>query len=669
MGWRTRSGGRPFAGIPANMLWLVSGLSLCVVPHALRIPAWISVLFFIMAAWRLSVAGDNPHSLNKVNMLAPFFKLLMGFVILAGIFLSYGTLVGRDAGVALLILLAGMKLVEIKNERDYYIVIFIALFLILTNFFYSESLLTAAYMTLCVIVIMSALIGFNDPGRYLDTSRRFAVSGGLLLQAVPLMLVLFILFPRVSGPLWGLPRDAHSGLSGLDDEMTPGMISQLTLSDEVAFRVEFHGAVPDKTSLYWRGPVLWFTDGVKWTPAKPHAAEQQAKLSGPAFTYTITLEPTNKNWLYGLEHVARPPESGRFSHDRQILTKSAVRRRIRYTLTSHTQYSLDASDAEVLSQALQLPPRHHLRARKLAETWRSSGLNDAALVARALHMFNDEEFYYTLRPPLLLSDSVDQFLFDTREGFCEHYAAAFVILMRAAGIPARVVTGYQGGTLNPVGNYLIVRQREAHAWAEVWLAGRGWVRVDPTSAVAPARIREGIAYALPESVVDMPLVLQNNALARNLWHRLRDTFDAINNRWNQWVLAYDNKRQSMFLSRLGLGRASWQDMLLYLLVTVALIMGGAALWLFRPTVKETDEAKLLYDRFCMKLSRLGMIRHSHEGPLDFARRAALKRADLGLMIEKISALYIRLRYGDYQEAMPEFKRHVAAFRPTKAADG
>ncbi len=661
--------GRPFTGIPATMRMLVLGLCLCVIPHALRVPVWISILFFILAGWRLLAHSGRARSLDKIKLLVPLFKLLMGAAIFAGIFLSYGTLLGRDAGVALLILLAGMKLVETGKERDYYIAAFIGLFLVLTNFFYSESILSALYMLLCLTVIFSALISLNDPGRYLNTGRRLGLSSALLLQAAPLMLVLFVLFPRVSGPLWGLPKDAHSGLSGLDDEMSPGMISQLTLSDAVAFRAEFHGAVPEKAALYWRGPVLWFTDGVKWLPDEPRAAQRRARLAGPAFRYTITLEPTDKNWLYGLEHVEAPPARAQLSHDLQIFTRSAVRERIRYTLTSYTQYQLDANSAEELRQALQLPPRYHPRTRALAQSWRSSGMDAAAIVNQALRLFNEEEFYYTLQPPLLLNDSVDQFLFDARAGFCEHYAAAFVVLMRAAGVPARVVTGYQGGTMNPVGNYLIVRQRDAHAWAEVWLAGHGWVRVDPTAAVAPARIIEGIENALPESLIDIPLALQNSAMARDLWRRLRDTLDAVNNRWNQWILAYDKQRQLLFLRHIGLGRPDWPGLLLYLSLTLALIIAGLALWLFRPPATKTDEARALYERFCARLSKLGIIRHGHEGPLDFAGRASLRRADLKLSIEKITRLYIRVRYGDQDQAMPAFRQAVQRFRPARRMTG
>lgn len=647
------------------MLWLVIALSLCVLPHALRVPIWIPLFFFSLVLWRLFLSNKRNSALTKMLLLGPLIKMLVGVSIFVGIFLSYGTLIGRDAGVALLVLLAGMKLIEIRHERDYYITAFLGLLLILTNFFYNESILTAAYMVLCLVFIVSAFICFNDRNEWLNTNKRLHLATSLLVQAIPLMLVLFVLFPRVSGPLWGLPKDAHSGISGLDDEMSPGMISKLTLSDEVAFRVEFHGPIPDKSSLYWRGPVLWFTDGVKWVPSRPRSASVRPVLSGQAFRYTVTLEPTDKNWLYGLEHVETPPADSRLSHDLQMFTKSSVQSRKRYTLTSYTNYLLGSDSDDDLKHALQLPTRYHKKTLELANSWRDKGLNDTEIIDEALRMFNEEEFYYTLQPPTLLNDPVDQFLFDTRQGFCEHYSAAFVVLMRAAGIPARVVTGYQGGTVNPIDNYLIVRQRDAHAWAEVWLEDRGWVRIDPTSAVSPTRIREGIENALPQSIIDVPLGLQDNALVSRLWQRLRYTWDAMNNRWNQWILGYDNKRQSLFLRQLGLGALDWQGMLFYLIVTIALILAGVAVWLFKKPASADDEAKKYYDKFCAKLSGLGIVRLHYEGPRDFAKRASLKRKDLAMNINKITELYIQARYADQMAACSALKAHVSEFKPAR----
>ena len=280
-------------------------------------------------------------------------------------------------------------------------------------------------------------------------------------------------------------------------------------------------------------------------------------------------------------------------------------------------------------------------------------------------MFNEEEFYYTLTPPLLLQDSVDEFLFQTRQGFCEHYAAAFAILMRAANIPTRIVTGYQGGTINPIDNYMVIRQRDAHAWTEVWLGTRGWVRVDPTSAVAPARIMEGIDSALPDSLITIPLGLQNNAIARDIWRRVRNTFDAFNNRWNLWVLGYNTKRQHMLLNRIGFGELDWQGLTLWLFLAVTLILLAISFLLFKQKTIDTDKARALYDKFCLRMTRLGIKRYAHEGPLDFANRAVLKRMDLAGKIQEITDLYAIVRYGGEKDSLGLLKQCVEAFKPIK----
>jgi transglutaminase-like putative cysteine protease len=643
------------------MAWLVSAIATAAVPHAARAPFWISMMFGALCLWRLALA--NPREPVFARGVTGFLlRLLLGGGILAGVLASYGTLTGRDAGVALLILLAGMKLAELKSGRDYFVAILIGLFLLLTNFFFIQSMLSAVYLALCLVLFLGALISANDGRPQVLSRPRLKLAGSMLLQAIPLMLLLFILFPRVSGPLWGMPRDARVGSTGLDEQMSPGAISQLSLSDEVAFRVEFDGAMPERSRLYWRGPVLWFTDGVKWVPDLLHAGTPELHTRGNALEYTVTLEPTGKNWIYALEQAPQAPPQARFTHDLQLRTRAPVQNRLRYHLASYPDYELTGASAEELKRALQLPPGRHGRALKLAAQWRAQEPDTAHIVARALALFNHEPFYYTLSPPALLEDAVDQFLFDTRQGFCEHYAAAFVVLMRGAGVPARVVTGYQGGVLNPVGNYLVVRQRDAHAWSEVWLEGRGWVRVDPTAAVSPERIRQGIDSALPETLLDVPLAFQDSVIARDLWERMRFTWDAVNNQWNQWVLGYDQNRQSMFLRRIGFDKVDAQQLVLGLTLTVAAVLVLLAVWMFRNRSRGGDPARRIYDRFCRVLARHGLPRQPVEGPLAFAERAGVQFSANAVDIDEITRLYIAVRYGQQTQMLPTLHRAVSRFR-------
>lgn len=647
-----------------EMLWLIAGITLSVLPHALHMPIWASILFALLLACRLLI-GARSRRARLIKSLP--FKLTVGTVISLGVFANFGTMVGRDAGVTLLVLLAGMKLLEINNDRDYYISVYIGFLLVLTNFFYSQTLPVSLYLAITLVVLIGALLGFNDRDRPSGLRERLQGAGKLFLHALPLMLIMFLLFPRFSGPLWGLPKDALSSLSGIDDEMSPGSISQLILSDEVAFRVEFNGPVPGASDLYWRGPVLWYTDGFKWVPDRPQRSTPDIVKNSDPVRYTVTLEATDKNWLYALELPAVAAENSYLSHDMQLRTRRPVITRTRYEVTSFPGARLRASGGEELQNALQLPAEYHPRAIALAQSWKSEGLGPRQIAERAMQYFNEQQFYYTLTPPLLPNDTVDDFLFETRQGFCEHYASAFTVLMRAAGIPARVVTGYQGGTLNPVGNYLVIYQRDAHAWTEVWLGEEeGWVRFDPTSAVSPARVSMGIQGALPQGIIDVPLGLYNNSLARSVWERVNNTFDAINNRWNQWVLGYDRNRQRMLLGQIGLGGLNREELMTGMIIVVTLCLALTGYGLFRRTSMESDRARYWYDRYRARLARVGIRIEVSEGPLDLARRACLLRADLAETVQRITDHYINARYANRPDSIEMLAAEVRMFRPKKS---
>ncbi|MBM2830106.1 MAG: transglutaminase protein [Gammaproteobacteria bacterium] len=649
-----------------ELYWLAAAVVMAILPHSTRIPAWIILLVLALILWRVIGLLKNWPLLNDHSFLLRLIQIVLVIAGFAGVYNQFGTLVGRDAGTSLLVLLIGLKVLETCRERDYYVVIFLGYFIVVTNFFYTQSIATAIYMALTVWVTTSCLITFNDRAHCLPDIARLRIAGTLLLQALPIMLFLFLLFPRINGPLWGLPKDAHAGLIGIDDVMEPGTISQLIQTDAVAFRVEFGGEIPEQSKLYWRGPVLLHSDGRKWTrDVKTTSKSVTLETGGPSVRYTVTMEPNNQRWLFALEMPNQVPEQGYITSDFQLLTREPVRQRIRYDLSSSPEYLIRNSGSAELERALQLPAGYHSKTIALAQSWREEGDNPAQIIDRALRWFSEDEFYYTLTPPLLAQDNVDEFLFNTKQGFCEHYAGAFVILMRAAEIPARVVTGYQGGNYNPVGDYLIVGQQDAHAWAEVWLDERGWVRVDPTSAVSPARVLEGIESALPDAIVDIPLVFSQNPLSRDLWERLRNSWDAINNQWNQWVISYGPQRQSQFLSQFGMGDIDWKAMTAVLSIAISIFLSIIAIWLLRQNMPNRDQARTLYDEFCRKLARRGILRLHSEGPLDFARRVAGRSEDLSAPVNEITRLYISVRYGTQQEYLEQLKARVKDFRPPK----
>lgn len=646
-----------------NLIWLLSSLSLAVAPHLARMPPWVGALCLALGLWRLAVARNKQKLPNK------WLLFLLASAAIAGIFSHYHTLFGRDAGVTLLVVMISLKLMEMRTMRDNMVVIFLGYFLVITGFLYSQSIPTAFYLLLVVLVTTATMIGYNDVTNRLGTRPRLRLAGTLLAQAVPLMLVLFVLFPRV-GPLWGLPKDAYSGMTGLSDSMSPGAISQLIRSEAIAFRVKFDGQPPNKNLRYWRGPVFWDYDGRAWSTRLPRdGSPAQFVPLGKAVHYTVTLEPHNQRWLFALDLPASLPPDSSAAGDLQILARNPVQQRLRYSLTSHTQYrfglAIDASERE---RALRLPGTFNPRTQELAARWRDELKNPRAIVDQALDMFRQEAFYYTLKPPLTGPQAVDDFLFESRRGFCEHYAGAFVFLMRAAGIPARVVTGYQGGEMNPLGDYLIVRQSDAHAWAEVWLAQEGWVRIDPTAAVSPNRIESGIAAALPGAELPAALV----QLDADWLRRARLSWDMLNNNWNQWVLGYGQERQIRFLSHFHDALTSWQGMALAMVTSVATLLLGIAVWMLWHTPhKQRDPTQILYEKFCSRLASRGIIRATHEGPLDFAMRSAKLRPDMADSIRLISELYIRLRYEQPEsKTLREFEAAVKSFRikPAKHAD-
>jgi len=611
----------------------------------------------LLAFWRVACAWRG--------WKLPSRKLLMALAIgeLVCVLLTYRTINGPEPGAALLLLLATLKLMESKGFRDYFLVIITAYFLGLANFLYDQTVPLALYMIPAIWFTTVALLNVAHPDgeRSLRTSAR--ATGRLLLPALPLAAVLFLLFPRISGPLWGFASQKHAGVTGLTTSMTPGDLSQLAQSDDIGFRVKFDGAPPPQNALYWRALVLHDYDGKTWSSGNlPWRRQLDATPRGPAMAYTVTLEPTNLSILYALDLPSKIPEDTALSASYEILARTPVTERKLYSATSYTEYSYGVGvPGWMLHRDLQLPASHDPRARALAQGWRSKGDSSAQIVQDALRMFHDEKFSYTLQPGVLTSDDrVDQFLFDTRLGFCEHYAGAFVYLMRAAGIPAHVVIGYQGGVLNPLDGYVVVRQQEAHAWAEVWLPGQGWTRVDPTGAVDPARVEQGIEASMPDEVASSFYELHP-------WFGdIRNSWDALNTGWNQWVLAYGPELQEKFFKKVGLDYGDW--------LQLALVLGGCIVatlglfWLYLLWERRRPAAAPVlrdYARFCARLARLGFKREAYEGPLDFGMRVARARPDLERDVLTITDRYIELRYLDEGDSR-QFNQLVRAFRPTKA---
>jgi transglutaminase-like putative cysteine protease len=582
-------------------------------------------------------------------------------LVVLAVLASFRTLFGREAGVALLAAMMAMKLLEARTLRDGWVLLLLGYFLVMSNLLYSQSPPMAVYLCGVLIVLVAAQIMVQQQHSALPMAGALRLSLRMVLHALPVMLILFVLFPRIPGPLWGMPKDAHSGLTGLDEKMTPGTISQLIGSPEVAFRVRFAGPMPHVSQLYWRGPVLWRYDGTSWTRSDELPRPQfPYSVQGEGIGYTVVLEPHGKRWLFALDvPYSLPPETG-LTSTFEMLRRNPVNELTRYQVRSYPNYQTDDLEPAWRWRALQLPPGNP-RARALALEWRNSQAEPPGIVRAALNYVREQPFFYTLEPPAgLVEHNVDHFLFETRRGFCEHFAGSFVFLMRAAGIPARVVTGYQGGETNDLGGYFIVRQSDAHAWAEVWLQGQGWVRVDPTAAVSPARIESGIQAAVNPG--GLPFMARRGA---SLLHDLALGWDSLNNLWNEWVLAYGPERQTEFLSGLGLGPVDWRGMTTGMIVALGLLSLLFAAVHFLNRLAVDDPVVRLYQRFCNKLARRGLVRKAHEGPLDFSERAALRHPQWAVQIRRIGRFYAGLRYGRAapdKAAVRQLRQLIGAFK-------
>lgn len=638
---------------------LLISILMVTAPHAYHLPLWVVSLCATLLSWRayLTYSG-NP---------LPERWLLTALTIgsLAGIVIDFHTLFGREVGVTLLVLLAALKTLELKTRRDAMALIFLCCFIVITNFFYSQSLITGLYMLVTLFVITSTWLHLFAPGCTLKP--RLKIASVLLLQAIPLTVILFVLFPRIQGPLWGLPQDAYAS-SGLDDTMSPGSLGRLSLSDAVAFRVKYQGRVPRRDQMYWRGPVLWNFDGRTWTQGR--TSRSTAPIfsdTAQAVDYSVTLEAHNKRWLFALDMPDRISVPAKITYDFQVLSPEPVNSRLRYQARSNLAYRANLQESDLqLKRALQLPYTLDPRARRLAESWRAETSSDLQIVSRALDYFHQQDFHYTLDPPPLGNDGIDDFLFTTRRGFCEHYASSFVFLMRAANIPARVVTGYQGGEYNPVGEYYIVRQSDAHAWAEVWLKGSGWLRIDPTAAVAPERVEKSLSAALPDNTA-LPFITRNPPQ----WLRnLSLNMDAWSYQWNQWVVGYDTERQLATLARIGIDSLDWRQIAVYLATTLGIAIALFALFMLRHMIRrEPDRTQAVWLKLCKKLASAGLPRNPYEGPQDYAMRVSAARPDLADAIGDLAVRYSALRYGAArdEQAQREFIRLAAKFKPGRNA--
>ncbi|HTW38926.1 MAG TPA: DUF3488 and transglutaminase-like domain-containing protein [Steroidobacteraceae bacterium] len=637
------------------LLWSAAAFLAGVLLHLERVPLWVIAAACLCAAWSVSVCARRMRPPGRI------VKGALALALVGAVLLAFHTLNGLSAGTTMLAGMGALKLLEAYRRRDRYIVIGASLFLLLAACLSQQDLahapLYAAHAWLCC----AALVIVAHPRSPIGDRAAGMLAARSLLLAVPLAVLAFLLFPRLAGALWSVPSPG-AALTGLADTMSPGSISDLSESTDPAFRVWFSGTPPPPAQRYWRGPVLHDFDGLTWSrSALPeHGADGRTRPLGPAYDYRITLEPTEQHWWFALDTVDEAPSPAvQLTTDHVLVSARSVSDPVTYRAISHTLVSDSAPLPRVARERdTRLPPGRNPRSLALAERLQARSGSDAAFVGAVLEFLRTGGFQYTLNPPALGADSVDDFLFGTRRGFCGHFASAFVTLMRAGGIPARVVTGYLGGEWNPIGGYLLVRQSDAHAWAEVWLAGRGWTRVDPTAVVAPERLTRGILDFLPNAAsVPERLLLEIPWLAS-----IRQTWDAANAWWTNRVIGFNLNTQLNLLRHIGFAAPRPIELVWVLALAMAGWLAVTAWQLGRlPRAPRPDRLARAYRRLCTKLARAGVPRAPHVGPLAYAEAIARKRADLAPIVGPLLAAYAQLRYGSRETSGELAGSRVAAF--------
>lgn len=640
-----------------GMVWLLAAQLVVMLPFAFYLPIWLIPVMLISSYWRFRVLKGNSA---QPKLIVRLLVVLLG---IAGVLFSGMTLLSLDTMVSLLLLGFALKSLEAISQRDALVVVFIGFFLVAISFLFSQSIPAGAYGVISLIILTGALIANQQsPAQQVSqnsTRSSLKMASMMLFQCLPLMILVFIFMPRFS-PLWSIPSFESHAKTGITDSMAPGDIANLSKSDELAFRASFKGRLPKAGELYWRGLVLNHFDGKSWqqlpeeydTPELKHQLQRNMKWEdasiekkGEPFNYEVIYEKTGQPWLFTLTPTTSADGKVIKFGDYRVMSRGDIQSPFMMNAVSYPDSKRDLELGEYTrTLALQLPESGDEKTRSFAKSLRAESASNAEYVDKVLNRFTEQTFFYTLRPPLLGdTDTIDKFLFETQKGFCSHYAGSFVFMMRAVGIPARIVVGYLGGEWNKNSDYMAVRQYDAHAWAEVWLEGEGWKRVDPTSRVAPSRVEGGLEAAVE---YEGSFLEGNPFSAHNFkWlDGIREKMDSMQYGWRRWVLGYDSDSQASLLKAV-LDKMS--SVPLAALIG-ALFLGIFLLWfvmlgLWRRQTFEAYEHQL-YRKFCKRLEKHGILRQPQQTPYEFALMASEKLPSRAAAIRDFSSLYQQLCY-------------------------
>jgi protein-glutamine gamma-glutamyltransferase len=661
------SGGNRDRSIPRRpLLWLAAALLFTLPPMFGCLVRWVSWVFLLALAMKFWMEPRG-YRLRSATL-----KLLLAAMGLFAILASYGSLKGIEPGISLLVVLVSLKVLEAHTAREFQVMVLMGWVLCLCGFCLSQDFVIALSLLTAFALLLVALIQFyrgSSPGAFWPP---LGTTCKILVQAAPLVVLLFVLFPRINTGLRVDFRASRSANSGFSDRLSPGSIATLANSSDIAFRAEF----PDRTttppgSMYWRGAVMWHCDGLEWrAPYVPVLISGSARQlpRGNAIRQRITLAPHGARWMFALDRPFEIPPGSILARGDYLWSVHTIRKARRYeVLSSPGVVGKELTPGE-RREALELPPSISPAVRELAQSWTTQNSNPRAIVNSALQFFQAQGFRYSLTPGEYRKNDLEQFLFHRRVGFCEHYAASFATLMRLAGVPARVVVGYLGGEYNDLGHFFLVRQADTHAWCEVWLPESRWTRVDPTTAVAPGRASLDLNSFLERGIASGQMEARRSGfltqLARSaLFTNARLALETLSYEWDTRVLAFDADVQEVLLDSMGLAnRGPFILIIEILIVAIALLVIYFG-WMQLRTRSRADRVKALYERFCRKAARLGARRDPWEGPSDFSGRAALLLPNESKRIREISNTYIALRYAPEPAgvALDKFANEVNAF--------
>jgi hypothetical protein len=650
------------------LLWLAAALLFTLPPMFGSLVSWVPYVFLLALAMKFWMEPRG-YRLRFATL-----KLMLAAMGLFAIFASYGSLNGVEPGISLLVVLVSLKVLEAHTAREFQVMVLMGWVLCLCGFFLSQDFVIALSLLTAFALLLVALIQFyrgSSPGAFWPPLR---TTGKILVQAAPLVVLLFVLFPRINTGLRVDFRANRLAGSGFSDRLSPGSIAALANSSEIAFRAEFPGSTATPPgSLYWRGAVMWSCDGLEWhAPYVPvsissHGRGTRQLPKGNTIRQRITLAPHGARWMFALDRPFEIPPGAILARGDYLWSIQTIRKARRYEVLS----SLGPAGKELTPgerrEALELPPSISPAVRELAQSWTTQNSNPRAIVNSALQ-FCRTGFRYSLTPGEYRKNDLEQFLFHRRVGFCEHYAASFATLMRLAGVPARVVVGYLGGEYNDLGHFFLVRQADTHAWCEVWLPDSGWTRVDPTTAVAPGRASLDLHSFLETGIASGQMEARRSGfltqLARSpLFTNARLALETLSYEWDTRVLAFDADVQEVLLDSMGLANRGPLVLIIEILIVAIALLVIYFGWMQLQTRSRGDRVKASYERFCRKAARLGVRRDPWEGPSDFSRRAALLLPDQSERIREISDIYIALRYAPDPAgvALDRFAKEVSAF--------